>query len=348
MSPMCCSRRLVAASMVLAWCLLGQPHVLAAEDGLYQLSYQLEAQLSSAALDATVRASTRLEMTAEPSPGRGLTLSLLRLAEPAWKYYRVDPAGPMGGEAKLGAVVTLPAPTWDAVDAVRLEIERLGSEQHRLSGATREAFDGAFGFLVIGPERGRFTVELDPWGGLLAARDQLTDRWISGELDPLLKRWGKGELGYWFWNHGESRPPSWEPNTVRALVTALELWVLPIANADTDLPPGAEETTSFELPRLGQAVVEVLSTLVPKSGGRFAASGTVQGIRRRQRLSPHLEERTYTVSGATLGRDGKTRLDFERRQRFTGEDLRLISDQTIATLSSDTSRVVVRVGVERR
>lgn len=343
-------RRLVAASVALAWT-FGQGADLAAEEGLYELSYQLEAQLSSATLDATVRASTRFEMTAEPKPGGGLKLSLLRLVEPAWKYYRVDPAGPMGGEAKLGAVVTLPAPTWDAVDATRLDIERFGGEQHRLSGATRETFDGAFAFLVIGPERGRFTVELDRRGGLLAARDQLTDRWISGELDPLLKRWGKGELGYWFWNHGESRPPSWEPNTVRALVAALELLVIP-----GDVAAGAPEpaqTTSIELPKLGQAVVAVLSTLVPKSGGqgdrgRVDASGTVRVIRRCEQLSPRLEACTFTVSGAALGRDGKTRLDFERRQRFEGEERRMIDDQTIATLSSNTRRVVVRVGVKRR
>lgn len=308
----------------------------------YEVYFHLEATLSSAALDAKVLASARLEMAAEPGEGGALRLSLLRLLGPAWKYYRVDPAGPMGREAKLAAVVALPSPTWDEVERMRAAMDRFGAEQHRLAGSAGQRFDGAFSFLIIGPERGRFIVELDSGGRLLSAHDGLTERWLPGELDPLLKAWATAAPGYWFWNRGERQPPSWEPHTVHALVAALDLLALPTAPASGK---NQGETTagpfSLELPGAAEAVVAVLSTLAPKTRGRIEASGSASAEVRVVREGDGVVERTIVARG-------EGRLDFSRHQRLEARSGRAISDEIVATLTSEGSRILLRVGLRPR
>lgn len=348
----------LSAALALAVALGLAPRALGAElrSELYEVYYELEARLTSAALDATVDAATTLEMEATAAESGVLRLSLRRLLGPSWKYYRVDPAGPLGRESKLAALVALPSPSWEEVERAEREVERLGAERHHLAGATPQPFDDAFAFFVVGPERGRFTLELGPEGRLLSTHDGLTDQWLSGDLDPLLKAWeasarGSGESprGYWFWNRGEGEPPSWEPHTVHALVTALDLLALPTGPTTRENkgggPPGA---FTQELAAVGEAVVAVLTRLAPKVRGRLQAAGAITAQGKAATTPSGLVERTLVAQGAPLEARDPARLDFSRQQCWVASSGRVIADEIIATVSSADSRIVLKVGVRPR
>ena len=271
--------------VLLCLALLAVP-AAAASPSMVELYFELDARVATPALDATVRAAARLAMEVEPAEGGGARLSLVEPLAPAWKFYAVDPAGPLGEEAKLAAVVTLGEPSWEELARRREEVDRLGQEQYRRwvgGGAPSQPFDGSFAFVVIGPPRGRFTVELARSGRMARAEDRLTDRWLPGDLDPLLAAWRRAEAskqapprGYWFWNHGEPRPFAWEPHTYHALAAALELLALPLFpddDAERAASLGAGGGYSLVLERVAESARRVLETLTPKASGKLAGAG---------------------------------------------------------------------------
>jgi hypothetical protein len=252
---------------------------------LYEAWFQLEAQHRAAAGRVDVEAAGRLLLRPDPS-GRGL--ELVRVLEAPWKLYAVDLA--LGGEVKLATEVTLDEPSWAAVDRVRAEVEALAAQRYqawRASGGAR-AFDGAFSFLVLGPPEGRFRLRWDP---ALTVTNRLTDHWLTGELGPHLERWQSGDppFGYWFWNRGEARPFAWEPHTYHAFAKALGLLGLPSASVT-------------ERQALLVAASEVLSTLMPRSRGRFSSAARPQSVVRcRQPVSGagRPEEETLQLEART-------------------------------------------------
>jgi len=239
----------------------------------YAVFFELTAEVRSRRFDADIEASARLEAilvdtSTEDGAAGAKTLRLVRKLQPATKYYRVDPAGPMGDEAKMAAEVTLPEGSWDALERARRGAERLGQATHeewsRKTGET-QAFDGAFAFIILGEPTDRFQVHLDPAGRVKSVENRLTDRWQNGPFDRFIGGWGAnhpedGSLaGYWFWNEGEAEPFDYEPHVYHAFEQALEL----LGQA---LPAGDQQ---LSWPELTQDLLRVLKTLVPKAERRI-------------------------------------------------------------------------------
>jgi len=229
----------------------------------YEVFFTLSAEARGRRLDADIEVVARLEMRPERRPDGGIDFVLVRELQPATKFYAVDPAGPFGDEVKMAAVTTLPEGSWAALAEARGAIEQSGRSQHAAWSAKHSSerpFDGAFAFLVIGPADGRFRITQATDGRIAGVTNELTDRWMSGPIDPLFARWDEhttGELqhGYWFWNQGEQEPFDYEPHVYHALVRALQLLDRPFQDA-------AHESITAEL-------LDVVLTLAPKAEGRI-------------------------------------------------------------------------------
>ncbi|HRC84276.1 MAG TPA: hypothetical protein PK413_01555 [Thermoanaerobaculia bacterium] len=305
-----------AAAWLLAGALAGPTGASAAGPAptpAFELWFRLEAHLSQAALEASVLAGGRLGMGMEATAA-GRKLVLERPLEDPWKLYSVR-SGWFGKETKMAAEVTLPQPTWEALAEVRSRADRLALE--RLAGWKRRpesagTLDGAFCFVVVGPPEGRFELAIAPQ---VRAKNRMTDHWLSGELDPLLKAWqakaeggAKPPQGYWFWNHGESRPFAWEPHAYHALAAAAQLLDLPLApGRGGGLAAGSYEA---EVPELGRRAREVLEILMPKARGRLGVSGG-----ERLRWEVRVEGKQVRVRGRSLEASSSgPELELEREQ----------------------------------
>ena len=249
----------------------------------YELSFELEAEVTSRRVDAELVAGARLLMTSYRSAGGELSLSLERVLEAPWKLYHVNPAGPFGEETKLGAVITLPDASWKTLEARRREARRLAMERHAAWAEGRTstpALDGAFAFVVIGPSRDRFEVQIEAGGRVREVRNRLTDRWLSGPFDRFIGAWGaSGEQpdapeGYWFWNQGESEPFDYEPHTYHALAEAVRL---------LDLPLPADRSAAVDWPTAVSDAHSVAERLVPKTAGLFGEGAALSAsVERRE------------------------------------------------------------------
>ena len=303
------------------------------------LVYRVEAEVRSMALDADVRAGGRLRMR-RTDDGRGLVLS--HPIEHPWKLYWVDPVGPMGEEVKVASVITLPEPSWEALERARGEAAAFGRARfldwQRETGASRE-LDGVFAFVALGPPEGRFGMRLSPEATALEVDNDLTARWRSGELGPLLEEWrlaeeGTGErsLGYWFWNDGESEPFAWEPHTYHALAAALSLLALPMSSASGGLEP-LRSTVAW--PDLTARAVAVLETLTPKAEGRIPTpEGAVAVIERGPEGEVRARMEPSRMSGLEIRAE---------RVRLNAPDGRAVSDRINVHLVGRRSRLAVEV-----
>ena len=254
----------------------------------YEISFQLEAQVSSPRMDAELLAGGRLLMASRRSPEGGLSLTLERVLEAPWKLYHVDPLGPFGEETKLSAVITLGEASWEALAERRQTVAAFAADRHRSWTAdggrgSSKRLDGAFAFVVIGSPRGRFAVELELDGQLAGVENRLTDRWLNGPFDRFIGTWGPdgsqpgAPRGYWFWNEGEAEPFSYEPHTYHALAAALELLDLPLP--DVEAPAEGATVVWSDAAR---RAAEVVGTLAPKAGGAFGATGELTLTARRR------------------------------------------------------------------
>ncbi len=349
-------RSALSSVLAAAWVLGTTLAAAASPPYTVELSFELDARVETPALDATVRAAARLLMESERKSDGGVRLSLLEPLAPAWKLYTVDPAGPLGEEAKLGAVVTLAEPSWEALAQASDEVDRLGRDQHRRladAGLARLPFDGSFAFVVIGPPRGRFLVEVARSGRVTSAVDRLTDRWLPGDLDAHLAAWRQAEAakrapphGYWFWNHGETRPFPWEPHTYHALAAALDLLALPLF-PDDDAERAAALGSSYALgqERVAETARRVLETLAPKVRGKLLGEGGGSALFHVSAVS----EREVVVEGGfdvplSGARSADTRLRFSRRAVFDRTARQTHSDEVEVELTSAAAKLALRVG----
>lgn len=323
-----------------------------------EISFRLEARLDTATLEADVEAAGRLWMRRKDRVGGPVTLSLVQPLEHPWKLYAVDPLGPAGDEVKLAAVVTLPEGSWEALEAAREEIRRLGEEKHRqwaASTGSDRPLDGTFAFVVIGPPAGRFNVEIGADGRLRSVTNHLTDHWLPEDFDRLAKAWqaaeregGRPPEGYWFWNQGEAEPPPWQPHTYHALAAALELLELPLFPGDDPeaaARQGEGGSYRLELPEVAEGIRRVLETLAPKAKGRLAGSGAATARFTVEEVTPERLVVAAEVAGAQVGegRQAATvtlhrRLVYDRRRR------QVESDQLQATLEAPGGHLSIEVG----
>lgn len=322
-----------------------------------RLSFRLEAEVASAALDAWVEAGGELRMERRAGPGGDLTLSLLQPLEHPWKLYAVDPAGPAGDEVKLAAEVLLPEVSWEALAVARREADRFGAEKHRSwserSGA-RRPFNGAFAFLVIGPPDGRFRAEIGADGRLRAVVNRMTDRWLPGDFDRLVAAWrapadGAGPpQGYWFWNRGEAEPPAWEPHAYDALAAALALLALPVfpqAGAEAAAARGEGGIYSLQLAEVAGRARRVLETLAPRTRGRLPGAGGAAARFRVEAVTPQRLVVAGEVAKARLGggRDTST-LTFLRRTAYDRRRRQVEADRVRVGLQAPGARLTVEIG----
>ncbi len=231
----------------------------AAEDS-YELWYSVTSRVRSVRVNADLIAGGRLLMSASSMAEGGHRLALERPLEEPWKFFWVDPLGPLASQAKLGAVATLPEGSWDALNAARERIAAVGRREHAKWQTTAykpRRLDGTFAFVVIGSPDGRFSVDIGPEGTVTAHENHLTDHWLPGPFSQFLGPWGEAR-GYWFWNAGERKPPPWEPHSYHGLEAALELLKLP-------LPTGELERSTADWSKLRRGILKTLTTLAPRT-----------------------------------------------------------------------------------
>ncbi|MEE8367660.1 MAG: hypothetical protein V3S30_05035, partial [Thermoanaerobaculia bacterium] len=205
--------------------------------GAFELYFELTSSIRTVKLDADLWAGGKLLMRGRRQTDGTLTLTYVRAIESPWKFYWIDRLGPGGDEVKLASVVTLNEASWEALKTARDRNAAFGAEIHQkweaLTGKHRE-LDGTFVFVVIGDAEGRFDVTIRPSGELTRIHNRLTDRWLTGPFDRWIGTWGfprtsdKSPQGYWFWNHGETLPFSYEPHTYHGLAAALKLLMQPL------------------------------------------------------------------------------------------------------------------------
>ncbi len=265
-----------------------RPTGAAEEPGtIWEVWYSIEARVRSARADADLEGGGSLSMNGRRLPSGALSLSLGEVRIHPWKLYWLDPIGPLGEEVKMSSVVTLPEAGWEALEAARLEAEAEGAVRHRrwLDRAERpRGLDGTFAFVVIGPERDRFRLEIAGDGRLVEVVNRMTDRWLPGPFDQFLET--PHPSGYWFWNLGETEPFEYEPHTYHAFAAALELLALPLPGA------GAENAVWTDLAPRALRVLETLAPRTPTS-----------------RLSDGFAPATELVVSRSTGPDGAARLE---------------------------------------
>ena len=286
--------------------------------------YSLSARVRGARGAADLEAGGRLSMTGRRDADGTLELTLGAVIEEPWKLYWVDPRGPFGEEVKVAYVVTLAEGTWTALDAARAASADDGLRRHRrwLENAEHpRPLDGTFAFIVVGAARGRFGITIAPDGAVSAVSNRMTDRWLNGPFDQFVGSWGISDAdatgdtgvaaagpapeGYWFWNHGETRPFEYEPHTYHALAAALDLLALP--------PPAPNEEREAIEPAgpwrdLVARTARVLEILAPRAGSGAASSRFMR------------ELATLGVKREVLPAGG-TRVQVESRPKVTGPDV---------------------------
>jgi hypothetical protein len=325
-----------------------------------ELHFSVDAAVDAATLKADVEAGGRLLMRRRERAGAAQTLALLSPIEHPWKLFWVDPLGPFGEEVKLGAEVTLPAGSWEALAEARAAVDRFGEETYRQWAArshSRRPFDGAFAFVVIGPPDGRFEAEIAPSGRLVAVTNRMTDRWLGEDFDRLAKNWQaavregtRPPEGYWFWNHGEAEPPVFEPHAYHALAAALELLALPVFPDDD---PGAAAALGagghyrLDLADVAGRARRVLETLAPKTRGRLAAAGSAAADFTVEEASPARLVVAGRTQGAAVGEGGEAAtLDFRRRVVYDLDRHFAVSDAVTVVVAAPDGRLEVAVGYE--
>lgn len=244
----------------------------------FELYFELTASMRTVKLDADLWAGGKLLMRGRRQADGTLTLTYVRAIESPWKFYWIDRLGPGRGESKLASVVTLNEASWEALKMARDKNSAFGAEIHQqwqeVTGKHRE-LDGTFAFVVIGDAEGRFAVTIRPSGEVTRIRNRLTDHWLTGPFDRWIGTWGgqrtstefpkslesrESERGYWFWNHGETLPFSYEPHTYHGLAAALKLLMQPLPRLLDDST--IETTMTWENPL--HLAHSVLKTLAPK------------------------------------------------------------------------------------
>lgn len=261
-----------------------------------ELSFDLEVHVRKFVIDADLLGGARLQMEQ-----KGEKIVLQTPIEHPWKLYRVSPlVGP--AEVKYASDVSFDEVSWEERKAAQEAADRRGRTLWKRHGE-KHGFDQAFIFYVIGSPKGRLVVERRTGGGVSKVTNRVTDRWLPTGFNDWIN--GKPVEGYAFWE--DAPKPDWEPHTYDALVAALSLLSVPVAEGPVLHPNVAGQARG------------VMETLMPVTRGRTSWKGDVTLTMAATRAG---ENTVFEGTSARVNVDGekdlfltlhrKTLLDSER------------------------------------